>query len=243
MKFHVLGTGSKGNGYLLISEKSEVLIIEAGLKLLDVKKSLSYNLTGVVGCVLSHLHMDHSKYVKDYLANGIDLYASRGTLEALKLQDHYRSHAMKQGQSVQIGSFKVLPFDIVHDAPEPFGFLIQHPEMGTALFLTDTHYSKYKFNGLNHMIVEINYSDEILDKKNTPQFLRDRIINSHLSLENCLGMLDANDLSKVRNIALIHLSDRNSDEQAFVNAVVNKTGIPTHGCNAGDVLDFSLEPF
>lgn len=243
MKLKVIGTGSKGNCYLLTSSTGETLVVECGIKFTEVKKALDYQLSGVVGCILSHSHFDHSKHIKDYLSSGIDLYTSKGTLEALKLSDHYRSHSIRSGNAVQVGGFKVLPFDIIHDAPEPLGFLISHEEMGVCLFLTDTHYSEYTFKGLNHLILEINYCEEILDSKNTPQFLRDRIINSHLSLENALGMLDANDLSNVKNIVLIHLSDSNSNEAKFIEQVKSKTGIPTHAANAGKEYCLSLNPF
>lgn len=243
MKLTVVGTGSKGNCYILSSDSGESLIVEAGAKFLDVKKNLDFNLRGVVGCVLSHCHIDHSKYIRDYVAGGIDLYTSKGTLEALKLHDHYRSHAIRSGQAVQIGSFKVLPFDTVHDVAEPHGYLIKHEEMGTMLFLTDTHYSKYKFNGVNFMVVEANFCEDILDAKSSKSFLRERILNSHMSLQNLLGMLDANDTSKVAKIVLIHLSDSNSNEAKFVEKVQAATGIPTFAANNGEKYELNINPF
>ena len=83
--------------------------------------------------------------------------------------------------------------------------------MGTTLFLTDTYYVENTFKGLNHVIIEANYSDEIIEQKSfngtINPFVRDRVYKSHMSLETCIKTLKANDLSSVKTITLIHLSD------------------------------------
>jgi len=43
-----------------------------------------------------------------------------------------------------------------------------------------------------------------------------------------VAMLKANDLSKCREIHLLHLSDGNSDEQLMRQKVEAATGIPTY---------------
>lgn len=55
MNLKIIGTGSKGNCYLLQGE-NETLIIEAGVNFADIKKALNYNLSNVVGVLLSHAH-------------------------------------------------------------------------------------------------------------------------------------------------------------------------------------------
>lgn len=56
MKLKVLGSGSKGNCYLLTSSKGKTLIIEAGLRNIEIKESLGFDLTSVEGLLLSHAH-------------------------------------------------------------------------------------------------------------------------------------------------------------------------------------------
>ena len=53
-----------------------------------------------------------------------------------------------------------------------------------------------------------------------------RTAKNHMSLERLLDMLKANDLSKVQKITLLHLSDANSDEVMFKEAVAKATGVP-----------------
>ena len=63
----VVGTGSNGNTYLLTCD-GETLVIDCGIKFLETKKMLNFNIRGIVGAVVSHVHGDHSKAIKERLA-------------------------------------------------------------------------------------------------------------------------------------------------------------------------------
>ena len=56
MKLKVLGSGSAGNCYLLQNEK-EILIIECGISYKKILQRLNFNLSSVVGCLISHEHL------------------------------------------------------------------------------------------------------------------------------------------------------------------------------------------
>jgi phosphoribosyl 1,2-cyclic phosphodiesterase len=246
MKLKVIGTGSKGNCYLLYNE-TETLIIECGVSIQEIKKGLDFNISNVVGCILTHNHMDHSKSIWDVMKLGIDVYASSGTLKARFVDTQSRAKSVVSKQTFQFGNFKIMAFDVKHDAAEPLGFLIEHPECGRVLFLTDTYYCSYLFPNLNNIIIEANYSKEIIDRKfgqeSGKEFLRNRILKSHFSLANCKDMLSANDLSKVNNIVLIHLSDSNSDEIQFQKEVAELTGKNVTVANNGMEINFNKTPF
>ena len=96
------------------------------------------------------------------------------------------------------------------------------------LFATDTYYIRYKFTGLTHIIVECNYSMKILNENiasgRVPKLMKKRLMRSHFSLENVKDFLKANDLSKVEEIWLLHLSDNNSDEDLFKREIQALTG-------------------
>ena len=174
---------------------------------------------------------DHSKAVKEIMRAGIDCYISAGTAEALGISGH-RLHIIKAKQQFRIGTWAVLPFDTQHDAAEPLGFLLANQDGDKLLYATDTYYIRYKFHGLTHIMVECNYSLDIL-KRNVEagavqRELKSRILKSHFSLENVKKFLQANDLSKVEAIFLLHLSDGNSDAERFKREVMELTGKPTY---------------
>lgn len=175
--------------------------------------------------------------MKDYAKLGINIFATKGTFEAVNFDNTHRANPIEKLNTFNVGNFKVMAFSVKHDAADPVGFLIEHPDCGKVLFLTDTHYCPYLFKGLNQIIIEANYYEAaIVDKSD---FLRNRILKSHMSLETCIKTLQANDLSAVNNIVLIHLSDTNSNEVFFKNETERQIGHPVHVANNGDVINFN----
>lgn len=245
MKLSVISSSSKGNCYILENE-NEALLIEVGVSFKEIKQVLNYNLKKVVGAILTHEHKDHAKCLEDVLKAGIKVVASQGTANALGVQSTNYIR-IKAGEATKLGSFDILAFDTVHDCIEPLGFLIRHEECGTVLFLTDTIYSGYTFKGLNNIIVEANYCEAILDLKykegTTSEFLRKRVLNSHMSIRTCKQLLMANDLKKVNNILLIHLSDNHSNSDRFKREVIGITGKNVNIARPGMQINFNKQPF
>lgn len=243
MKLKVLGSNSKGNAYLL-DNGQEALLIECGVHIKEIKKALGFSLSKLKGCLVSHEHKDHARSMNDLLKLGVNVWATEGTHEACGTTMHHRACFLQFGEVHRMGNFKIKPFRINHDAKDPCGFLINHPEAGNVLFLTDTFYSPYTFKNLNNIIIEANYSKKIISEKMTEmEFLKNRILQSHMSLETCMGFLKANDLSKVYNIVLIHLSDGNSDETLFKKEVENLTGKTVSVANTGMEIKLTKTPF
>lgn len=241
MKLKVIGTGSKGNAYLLENEQ-EALLIECGVNIQEIKKAVNFNVSKISGCIVTHEHGDHAKSINEVMKAGIDTYATKGTFS--KAQKNHRMKIIPQQGQFQVGNFKVISFPTIHDVAEPCGFLIHHQDCGVTLFLTDTVYSGFTFKGLNNIIVEANYAEEIIGEKlGDMKFLRDRILNSHMSIDTCLQFLKANDLSAVNNIVLIHLSDSNSHELDFAKYVNKLTGKNVHVADNGLQLEFNKTPF
>lgn len=241
MKLKVIGTGSKGNAYLLENEQ-EALLIECGVNIQEIKKAVNFNVSKISGCIVTHEHGDHAKSINEVMKAGIDTYATKGTFS--KAQKNHRMKIIPQQGQFQVGNFKVISFPTIHDVAEPCGFLIYHQDCGVTLFLTDTVYSGFTFKGLNNIIVEANYAEEIIGEKlGDMKFLRDRILNSHMSIDTCLQFLKANDLSAVNNIVLIHLSDSNSHELDFAKYVNKLTGKNVHVADNGLQIEFNKTPF
>lgn len=233
MKINSLASSSRGNCYQLI-EGDASLLLEAGIRFQDIQRGTGFGLSKLAGTLVSHEHGDHAKAIKEVMKAGVDVYASAGTFEALGISGH-RAHPVTAMQPVEIGPWTVLPFAAVHDAAEPLGFLIRGQGSKT-LYLTDSGYCRYKFKGLTHLLIECNHSLEIL-RKNVAEGIIDvahknRVMQNHLSLENCLAFLEANDLSAVEEIHLLHLSDNNSDADAFKRAVQAATGKPVYVAQA-----------
>lgn len=247
MQLTVINSNSAGNAYILESDSGEALLIECGVNFTKIKEALNFNLKKVVGCLVTHEHGDHAKSIKEVIASGINVYATEGTHTATGTLKSHRSITTFHGDEFKVGSFKVLAFSVEHDVNEPVGFLINHTECGNVLFITDSYFCKWTFNDLNQVIIEANYCHKILDDRvaagMNPKFLRDRVITSHMSLATCKQMLGANNLSQVKNIVLIHLSDGNSNEKQFKYEVEQQTGKQVHIAVPGLKVNFNKQPF
>ena len=240
MVLKVLGSSSQGNCYIL-ENKNEALIIEAGVRFIEVKKALGFDIRKVSGCLITHQHNDHAKYIKAMMESGFPTLALEEVWTAKGVTGS-RAYCIERGKGYRFGRFKVLPFDACHDVP-CVGYLIDHPETGRIMFLTDSCMCEYVFPGLNQVMIECNYSDaklvEAINAGRTLPSQRERLMTSHMELNTCKGFLCANDLTNVANIVLLHLSDNNSDEKHFVSEIERLTGKVVYAAHTG--LEIELD--
>lgn len=227
MDVKVIASGSRGNCYR-ISDGVTPVLLECGISIKQIRRGLGFGLTQVAACLVSHEHQDHSRALKDVLKAGVEVYTSPGTIEALGLE-HHRLRPVRAKDTFHIGTWTVRAFETQHDAQEPLGFLLHSRASNERLlYATDTYYIRYKFPGLTHIMVECNYAADILEanvkRGSVPEVLKKRLLTSHFSLENVKEFLKANDLSKVQEIHLLHLSDSNSDAERFKREIQELTG-------------------
>lgn len=233
MQIKVLASGSSGNAYI-VSDGRTTLLLDAGIPLKAIQVGTNFTVRKIAGAFITHSHQDHSKAAKDLARYGVNIYTSRGTIEACGLTGH-RLHPVKALQEITVGTFKVLPFDVEHDAPEPLGFLFASTATGEKLlYFTDTYFVRYRFNGLTHIMAECNYTQDGIDRSIAagyiPVEMVPRLVKAHMSLEHLLEMLKANDLRQVRQIYLLHLSANNSEEQRMKEEVQRQTGAEVYVC-------------
>ena len=252
MELTVLGSSSRGNAYVL-QNAGEALLIEAGINFKEVVKALGYDVEKVQGCLVSHEHGDHAGHINEVLAYGLPVYASAGTIDGAQrfIKTDYKPIAFYKDESgykpLSLGRFEVIPFPTQHDAQEPTGFYIWHAETGGVLFATDTYYINNRFEGLNNILLECNYDQEQLEANlmaGTIDAARyRRIRESHLSIDQCIATLLANDLKHVNNIVLIHLSADNGNAYRFRQRVAAATHKRVTVAEPGLKICFNKEPF
>lgn len=217
-------SGSSGNLYQVGD-----ILIEAGMPIKQIKKALDYKLSDISACLISHSHGDHACAAKDLMSAGVDCYCSAGTGSFLGLSGH-RLHLIAHGEQFEIGQYKIKPFALVHDV-SCLGFLLAKGEE-KALYASDTSYIPYRFNGLTHIMLGVNYDTEILVDNITCGHVNleagKRTLKSHMSLDTAKGFFRANDMSKVEEIYLLHLSDGNSNAEKFKREIEGLTGRPVY---------------
>jgi phosphoribosyl 1,2-cyclic phosphodiesterase len=76
---------------------------------------------------------------------------------------------------------------------------------------------------MNIAAIEANWSEETMSPDLHPTAAR-RIKRSHMSVDRAIDLLKANDISTLREIHLLHLSDGNSNAEVFQTKVERATG-------------------
>lgn len=211
MRLKCLGSSSAGNCYLLTSNSGETLILDCGIPIKEIKKGLNWNIRNVVGCIVSHVHSDHSKSIKDFEAMGIPVFAPYRSLKPMIIGD-YR---------LKIQAFDLTTVDgrWTHtnaDGSECpcYGFLITHPEMGKMLYITDTELIKWRFKDINHILLGVNYDKDLVDKDNDPKTRH--VFRGHLSIDTACDFVKANYSDSLQNVIMCHLSSENADSDSFI---------------------------
>ncbi len=225
MNIQTFHSSSTGNLYR-ISDLNTRLLIDPGVPLSQIKRDLDFRLSEIAACLLTHAHKDHSKGVWGLAQSGIDIYLTKGTLDALELNGH-RFHIIEAGKQFRIGTWEILPFATIHNAKEPVGFLLIS---GTEklLFATDTQYIRPRFKGMTHIMVEANYELEALRNSDLSMEVKRNILAGHMSIETAKQFFRMNDMSKVQEIHLLHLSQNNSNAEHFQDEIMRISGRPVY---------------
>jgi len=222
MKLIVIGTGSKGNGYILEND-NEALIIEAGMPLKEVKIALDFNVSKIVGLIASHSHFDHIGHISEYEKAGIKIYKPFENFE----------------KTVHFGGFTINAFDVPHSVP-CYGFLIRHKDMGKLVFATDCELVRYTFKDVNHILIEANYMPELIQSEDANYEHR---VLGHMAIGTTVDFLKANDNPLLRDVMLIHLSDTASDEKMFTERAQRVVDCPVYVADKNMQICLSEVPF
>lgn len=222
MDIKIIASGSSGNAYLIGDGKTR-LLLDAGIPFKRIQIGCCFRTSSIDGCLVTHRHGDHAAAIPKLLHRGITVYSNAdvaGLYPGVQSVDVLREF--------RIGTFRILPFEVEHDVP-CYGYQATSVETGEKLvYITDSAYVKYTFSGLTHIMIEANYDEDIMlgnvrDEK-IPFSLAERVAGTHMSIDTLIELLRANDMTQVRQIYLLHLSDGNSDAEAFKRQVQKETG-------------------
>lgn len=227
MKLKCLGSGSSGNCYLLFTE-NETLILDCGIPIMEIKKGLNFDLSKVVGCVVTHSHKDHSLSVKDFENMGIPVFKPYENKELINLN----------GWDGTIQAFDLTDKDgkFMHtnaDGSECpcYGFLITHPDLGRMLYITDTELVKWRFKDINRILISCNYQRKYIDDENLAK--RNHVFRGHMELETVKEFIKANNSDSLQNIILCHLSNDNANPEECKAEVEKVAKCPVYVARKG----------
>lgn len=207
-----IATGSSGNCYVLKAKNEEKLILDAGVTINKIKQGVDFDIRNIRGCLLTHHHMDHAKSEQDLQHIGLTV------LNPYVADQH-------KNITVKLGSYTVTAFpltdrngDYCHTnndgtACPCYGYMIKHEEIGKMLYITDTEFVKWRFSGVNHILLGVNYDSKFVDTEDPK---KGHIYKGHMSIDTACRFVEANKTDALYNVIMCHLSGSNGDGTEFI---------------------------
>ena len=207
MEIKVLSSGSKnGNCTWLKTAEGVNILFDIGITFKKLSKKTNYEFIHAV--YVTHEHKDHADLnaIKTLLERGTNVFMTRGTKEALGLPDRYN---LLTGSKIFNGFIPVH-----HDAAEPAAIKLYIGDE-KIYYVTDTGAIDFSIDGATYLILEANHSALRLELSKIEEWRKERVKHNHLSIEKLIEKLKNTDLTKCREIHLIHVSECNGDGAEF----------------------------
>lgn len=254
ISFFSLSSGSCGNCYYLGNAHYGILV-DAGLGPRVIRKRLAeygIELSSIMAILITHDHYDHIKSA-GYLGEKmhIPVYATRevhrGIANCPMIHNNLNGSTqyIEKGKPFQIEDLRITAFDVPHDSNDNAGYFFEFDGQRMTL-ATDvgaiTDEVAYYIGKANHLVIESNYDEEMLQNGRYPIYLKRRITSGtgHLSNRQTAEFLANNFTSDLRNIWLCHLSGDNNTPELAYNTVEKELSLK--GVKAGrDVALYVFE--
>lgn len=214
----MLGSGSRGNGTLVQSETTTVLMdcgfmlrdAEARLRRLEVKP---WSLNGIV---VTHEHYDHIGGVARLARKfKIPVWVTAGTREGWRDGPVPRTHVLDAREAFTIGNIRVEPFAVPHDAREPCHYVFgdglhRIGAVSDAGSVTDG--MRAALSGCDALLLEFNHDPDMLENGPYEPPLKRRVAGplGHLSNAQAADLLGSLDNVRLKHLVLTHLSEKNN---------------------------------
>lgn len=223
-----LGSGSSGNA-TLVRAGDTTLLVDCGFTLKESLKrmaSLGVAPSDLTAVLISHEHSDHVKGIGPLSRKfGVPIYLTHGTFGRLR-DDRLIAYELFHAHApFTLGNIEVDPFPTPHDAAESCQFVFRHAG-ASFVVATDmgvcTPYILSKLTGVNGVLIECNYDDEMLRNGPYPYSLQQRIRGNfgHLGNTQAGPVVRSIDHPGLQWILLGHLSEKNNTEDCARGAVL-----------------------
>ncbi len=233
LRFASLGSGSGGNGLVVESGATRVLL-DCGFPLGETATRLArLGLApgDLAAVVVTHEHSDHLGGVARFARrHALAVHLTRGTAASLppdfpealvRLVDPHAAFAVQD--------LLVDPFPVPHDAREPvqFAFSDGHRRLGVATDLgVSTPHVEEKLSGCDALVLECNHDAVLLESGRYPRMLKQRIAGRLGHLENgvAAGIVSRIDRSRLKHVVAAHLSQENNRPELAAAALAGALG-------------------
>lgn len=220
MRFGCLGSGSKGNAWLVEAGDTRILV-DCGFGIRETERRLGrlgVEVDSLAAILVTHEHSDHGRGAARVAQSArCPVWLSHG------------SHAMLDGQgeapascrildshaSQAIGDLEITPYPVPHDAREPLQFVFSDGEHRFGLLTDAGHTTPHMEQVLAHcdgLALECNHDVGRLEAGSYPASLKRRILGRYGHLDNAAaaGLLGRLAGPRLKHVVAAHLSEENN---------------------------------
>lgn len=233
MRFAYLGSGSQGNGLLVESGDTRILL-DCGFTLKDTiyrLARLGVQAESLTAVVVTHEHDDHVAGVAKLARKAdVPIWLTQGTWRECRNLFRGLSTAFIEGyQPVDIDDLRILPFPVPHDAGEPAQYVFTDGavRLGVATDLgRATPHVQSMLSGCDALALECNHDVGMLVRGAYPASLKARVGGpfGHLSNSEATSLLASLDRSRLRHVIGVHLSRQNNTPALARQALADGLG-------------------
>ena len=233
LRFASLGSGSQGNGLVVGSGDTHVLV-DCGFGLADTVARLAridLAPAQVDAIVVTHEHDDHIGGVARFAKrHDIPVWLTHGTLRGFEaLFSGVRIQVIEGYAPFSVGALQIEPFPVPHDAREPAQYVIGDGNRRLGV-LTDagesTRHMESVLSACDALVLECNHDPAMLARSSYPPKVRDRIAGrlGHLDNAAAAALLAALDYKRLKHLIAAHLSQQNNTPELARNALAAVMG-------------------
>lgn len=220
MRFASLGSGSKGNAWL-VEEGTTRVLIDCGFGVREMTGRLArlgLRPADVSAILISHEHSDHARGAARFAArHGCPVWLTPGCRAALaagaELPDGIREI---DGQArFPVGDLEFQPYTVPHDAREPVQYVVSDGARRWGLLTDAGHVTAHMvavLDGCDALTLECNHDIERLRRGSYPAALKARILGRYGHLDNgsAATLLASLDRGRLQHVVAAHLSEENN---------------------------------
>lgn len=220
LRFASLGSGSEGNG-LVVETGSTRVLMDCGFSLAETRARLAR--LGLVpedldAVIVTHEHSDHIGGVARLAAkHELTVWCTHGTWINWRTQVDMAPwvEMIDPHRSFAVGDLEIQPFAVPHDAREPVQFVFRGAGKMLGVLTDAGHITPHiaaTLNGVQALVLECNHDAGMLASGPYPPSLKKRVGGQYGHLENrqAAALLKQMDVSALRHVIAAHLSQKNN---------------------------------
>lgn len=234
MRFTSLGSGSRGNAWL-VQKGSTLVMVDCGFGPSEITQRLARRGVApeaVSAVVLTHEHSDHARGAVRFAArHGCALWMTHGCRDQLAVAGELprQTHLIATDRPWAIGDLELTPYPVPHDAREPVQYVICDGRVRLGMLSDAGHVTAHMrqcLDACDALVLECNHDVDLLRQGSYPPALKARILGryGHLDNQAAANLLVCLDTRRLQHVVAVHLSEKNNTPELARAALAGALG-------------------